>query len=231
MKRRSALLISLLASSLGGCGGDGAPGTGGAGEAGASGQDRPPSCGAEPSFFVTEVVAHEWGTGQAVGRDDFPALLLGPPRGGGASSGSMHVVSLGEEGTVTVGFGGNSIVDGEGPDFIVFENPFLVSGNSDEPYAELAQVSVSQDGETWLSFPCEQTEYPYGSCAGWHPVFANAEENQISPRNPQEAGGDPFDLADVDLAWARYVRITDRADEQGAAFDLDAVALVHAFCE
>jgi len=46
------------------------------------------------------------------------------------------------------------------------------------------------------------------------------------------AGGDAFDLADVGLAEARYVRITDRGDLGGLAgvFDLDAVGIVNLEC-
>ena len=43
---------------------------------------------------------------------------------------------------------------------------------------------------------------------------------------------DAFDLADVGLVEARWVRITDRVDLQGmnGVFDLDAVGLVNAAC-
>ena len=51
---------------------------------------------------------------------------------------------------------------------------------------------------------------------------------------PPGAGGNGFDLADVGLAWARYVRI-EGADfvpggvvgTDNAGFDLDAVAALH----
>jgi hypothetical protein len=49
------------------------------------------------------------------------------------------------------------------------------------------------------------------------------------PARPGSTGGDPFDLADVALTTARYVRITDRPDPDDV-FDLDAVAIVHAVC-
>ncbi len=61
-------------------------------------------------------------------------------------------------------------------------------------------------------------------------MLANADSNDLDPTDPDEAGGDPFDLAEVDLPWARYVRIDDVLDEQQLTFDLDAVAVVHPGC-
>jgi len=149
----------------------------------------------------------------------------------GAVSG---IVSLGNGGWVILSFEDNAIVDGPGSDFIVFENAFFAGGDEDNVFAELATVAVSDDGEDWVEFPCTATESPYGTCAGWHPVLANALENELDPTDPALAGGDAFDLADVCLPQARYVRITDRADLSGAldgVFDLDAVSIVHAACE
>lgn len=148
----------------------------------------------------------------------------------GAVSG---IVSLGNGGFVIVGFEDNAIVDEPGPDFIVFENAFYAGGDEDNVFAELATVAVSDDGENWTEFPCSASEPPYGSCAGWHPVLANAEENELDATDPAQAGGDAFDLADVCMTRARYVRISDRADLDGAldgVFDLDAVSIVHAAC-
>jgi hypothetical protein len=133
---------------------------------------------------------------------------------------------------VTLELGDTEILDGPGPDFIVFENAFWVDGDEAQPFAELATVSVSEDGESFVEFPCTATQAPFGSCAGWRPVFANADENEIDPFDPGVAGGDPFDLAELGLARARFVRITDRPDQTGMAgvFDLDAVAAVNASC-
>jgi hypothetical protein len=85
----------------------------------------------------------------------------------------------------------------------------------------------------------EQKEFPYDTvtrkgCAGHHPVYANSdtpEGRDIDPTDPEKAGGDPFDLADVALKVARFVRITDldngSGDKGTAGFDLDAVAAMH----
>jgi hypothetical protein len=93
-------------------------------------------------------------------------------------------------------------------------------------------VSVSDDLVTWTDFPCTATKPPYGLCSGWHAVFANPDENDIDPTDPDKAGGDPYDLADIGVARARYVRVTDRPDLTGMAgvYDLDAVAIVNAAC-
>jgi hypothetical protein len=178
------------------------------------------------------VTAHEFGSGQDVGQNLFPGPVLGAPKGGGCCKGSLDVVSLGNGGTVTLEFGDTQIVDGDGPDFIVFENAFYAGGDTEKPFAELGTVAVSEDGQTWTEFPCTAIAAPYGSCAGWRPVFANPDENAIDPLEPTVAGGDAFDLADIGVASARYVRVTDREDLEGAAgvFDLDAVGVVHAKC-
>ena len=184
------------------------------------------------SRFATEVLSFTPGPGPNFGQDDLPEVVLGPPKGAGAINGSLDVVTLGNGGSITLGFEPSWIVDGPGPDLIVFENAFYVNGNPDTPYAELASVEVSEDGKRFEAFPCTATEAPYGSCAGWHPVYANSDTNTIDPTDPAVAGGDAFDLADLGVAQARYVRITDRIDLAGVngLFDLDAVSIVNADC-
>jgi hypothetical protein len=186
----------------------------------------------ECSHFVTNATDHSFGEGQNTGQAAFPAPILGPPKGAGDHIGSLDVVSLGNGGTVTLEFGEALIEDQPGPDFIVFENAFFAGGDPNQPFAELATVAVSADGTSWTEFPCTATTAPYGSCAGWHPVYANADENSIDPLDPATAGGDAFDLADLGVSEARWVRITDRIDTVGmnGVFDLDAVGIVHALC-
>jgi len=185
-----------------------------------------------PSRFATSVVSFTPGTGPNTGQDKLPGIVLGPPKGGGADSGSLDVATLGNGGSIILGFAPSLIVDRPGPDFIVFENPFDIGGDPTKPFAELATVGVSDDGVTFQDFPCTATMYPYGMCAGWHPVFANADTNTIDPTDPAVAGGDAFDLADLGVSEARFVRITDRVDQTGpeGTFDLDAVSIVHAEC-
>ena len=184
--------------------------------------------------FITKVVSFTPGTCAGFGAGAMPGVVEGPPVGGGAAAGGLDVVSLGTDGEIVVSFEPNAIVDGPGVDFIVFENPFYIAGDPRRPNAELGEVSVSEDGVTWQTFPCTATSYPYGSCAGWHVVNSNPT-NGISPVDPSVAGGDPFDLADLGLKHARFVRIKDKAHEACTSpnvttngFDLDAIAIVHA---
>jgi hypothetical protein len=199
-----------------------------AGDAGALPADR----------FVTKVVSFTRGACSGYGLENMPKVVEGPPVGGGADQGSTDVVSLGNGGEIVLSFEPNAIVDGDGIDFIVFENPFFIAGNPNDIYAEPGEVSVSEDGVSWTSFPCTQTTQnpPYGMCAGWHPVYSNPD-NGISPIDPKTAGGDAFDLADIGVKRARYVRIVDKViepcPEGGEApiangFDLDAISIVNA---
>ncbi len=185
-----------------------------------------------PSRFATTVESFVAGPGPTFGQANLPDVVLGPPKGAGAINGSFDVVTLGNGGSITLGFAPSSIVDGPGPDFIVFENAFYISGDPSAPYAELASVEVSDDGQHFAAFPCTASEAPYESCAGFHPVYANPEENAIDATDPAVAGGDAFDLADLGLVQARYVRIIDRVDLTGGngTFDLDAVSIVNAGC-
>ncbi len=199
------------------------------GDADATGAGAPGSC---PSRFATAVVSFTAGPGPTFGQDKLPDIVLGPPKAGLKGQGSLDVATLGNGGSITLGFAPSTIVDGEGADFIVFENPFYIDGDEQRPFAELATVAVSANGQDFSAFPCTATEYPYGDCAGWHPVFANPDRNSVDPTDPARAGGDAFDLRDLGLREARFVRITDRADLTGlnGTFDLDAVSIVNAEC-
>lgn len=215
-----------------GAGGSNAGGSGGAAGSGGEGAEPRPAYGPCDGFAV-EVVEVAYGPGAGFGQDAMPEIVLGPPQGAGATQGSLDVVSLGNGGSITLGFGAQVIVDRPGPDFLVFENAFYAGGDPDAPFAEAATVEISADGETWLAFPCVAVEPPYDGCAGWHPVFANAESSEVDPHDADVAGGEAFDLADLGLTEARFVRIVDRADLDGfaGAFDLDAVALANFTCD
>jgi hypothetical protein len=64
---------------------------------------------------------------------------------------STRVVSLGDGGSITVGFS-TPIANGPGADFAVFENGFL-SGGPGLAYLELGLVAVSSDGTDFFTFP------------------------------------------------------------------------------
>jgi hypothetical protein len=168
--------------------------------------------------------------GAGFGADRYPDVIYGEPYGEGTEGGSTDVLSLGKGGEIVVGFGGNAIVDGDGPDFIVFENAFFVGSDPTKPFAELGEVSVSEDGTNFVTFPCAKDAYPFEGCAGWRPVFANGELG-VSSTDPDLAGGDPFDLSAIGLKKARFVRIRDVSNAgaaPSAGFDLDAAAIVNA---
>jgi hypothetical protein len=197
--------------------------------------------------FVTRVVSFTATQCTGFGEASMPTIVEGPPVGGGSSRGSIDVVSLGSAGSIVVSFEPNAIVDGPGPDFIVFENAFWIADNANDIYAEPGEVSVSEDGTTWTTFPCMPVADPnatdgtgvappFGKCAGWHVVYSTPD-NCISPVDPATAGGDAFDLADIGVKHARFVRIVDQTHEacpdagprpNTNGFDLDAVAIVNA---
>lgn len=191
--------------------------------------------GAPPERFITQVISFMPGDCAGFGIDSLPDIVFGPPHGAGDRMGSLDVVSLGSKGSITVGFAPRAIVDGPGADFIVFENAFYIGGDPSKPFAEPGEVSVSEDGVTYKTFPCMPP--PYGACSGWKPVYSNPD-NGVSPFDPATAGGEAYDLADVGLTRARYVRIRDIGSQTCPAdpqmrtttmgYDLDAIAIVHA---
>ncbi len=187
-----------------------------------------PACPAGTVGFAEEVIASDFGDGESFGHDALPDIVLGGPRGGGCCSGSLDVASLGNGGSITLGFGERVIEDGPGADFLVFENAFWAGGDESAGFFEFARVEVSEDGMSWVEFPCDG-ETGEG-CAGTSPVWANPLADRVDVFDPEEAGGDAFDLADVGLDHARFVRIVDLPDD-GMGFDLDAVAIVHGRCE
>jgi hypothetical protein len=197
------------------------------------------------------------------GANYLPGIVIGPPMGSGLFQGGLDVFSLGFGGSIVLRFDDNAIADKPGPDFTVFENAFLAFNAAtltiERPFADPGRVSVSQNGTTWYEFPCSPGTNPaagvfHPGCAGVVPVLSNANDPGtphasiptdggiegliglpvIPPPAPGGAGGDSFDLADLGLGWARYVRITDAnfvtGDPYGpnnAGVDVDAVAAIH----
>lgn len=185
---------------------------------------------APPSRTISCVESFEPGEGAGFGSTRFPEVIFGKPVGSGDTAGSLDVLSLGKFGTITVGFDGNTIVDGPGVDFTVFENPFFMGGNPANVFHEWAEISVSADGQTWSTITCHDDIDPPLGCAGQTPVYANADVNEVT-FDPTQSGGDSFDLAETGLSEARFVRIRDIEGKGGApsaGFDLDAVAIIHA---
>jgi len=174
--------------------------------------------------FADAIVSFEPGPGNGFGQDSLPHVVLGPPVGGG-EIGSLHVLSLGEQGAIVLELSDIGLVDGPGVDLLVFENPFV-------GWVETGRVAVSQDGQTWHTWPCDEHDANggYPGCAGVERVWSTPD-NGVDPTDPDEAGGDAFDLADLGVEHARYVRITDSGantyDGETGGFDLDAIAVVN----
>lgn len=193
------------------------------------------SCQAAQQWADT-VMALRPGSGQSAGQGPlfFPANVLGP-RSERADitipeNDPRHVCSIGMDGEIILGMKNAVVVDGAGADFAVFENAFQYA--SGRVFAEPAEVSVSRDGRTWITFPWDSVTLK--GCAGVMPV--NGKGN---PFNPVESGGDVFDLADVGVDSIRWVRLRDvtrlivenpnhgHYDPTLSGFDLDAVAFIH----
>jgi len=185
----------------------------------------------KPTPFVDRVVSYQIGSGGGQGEDKLPEIVLGPPKGGGKLMAGKDVFSLGEGGVIVLEFVDNEVFDGKGTDLIVFENPFLAEPGNDPDYGffELGKVEVSLDGIHWHEFSYDTASKE--NCAGYKPVIANSEKNEISPTDVKKAGGDSFDLKKLGLKVIRFVRITDVQSFGGkggsAGFDLDAIAAVH----
>jgi len=166
-----------------------------------------------------------------------PGIVLGPPGGSTPTNGSLAVMSLGHGGRITLEFTNNEIVDGPGPDLILFENPFFCTSvplSDADPYSVFAEpgiVEVSEDGVDFRMFPYDSSALSQVTslCTdktllrrliglmGITPSFIG---NWTVPDDPlvfdptapggvSGHGGDAFDLATVGLARARFVRITD----------------------
>jgi len=191
-----------------------------------------PAGGATPTaqFHASRVVEYAPGDGNVAFPN--PDLALGGPMA--YPGGSLHVVTLGVQGNLVLGFvPGEAIADAAGDDLIVFENAFWIYGWA---FVELVRVGVSTNGMDYAFWPtgCGRTtpvgpyEYvdpsDYAGFAGVNQTFANVgpppDGNALDPFDPATGGGDAFDLADladdplvaagtVDLDRIYYVKLID----------------------
>ena len=170
--------------------------------------------------FASGIVSYSPGDEAGFGQDGLPDIVLGAPLGAGENSGSLDVLSLGQNGSIVLSFD-MEIMDGVGPDIIVFENVFI-------GWAETGFVSASLDGEVWHAWPCEPSlaPDPLSGCAGVSPSLSHPD-NCIDATDPVVAGGDSFDLADIGLNSAKFIKIQDSGANTSGGFDLDAVSIVH----
>ena len=168
------------------------------------------------------------------GQRRLPWIVLGPPQGLGFLAGGTDVLSLGEGGEITIAFRDNVVVDGPGPDFVIYENAFHSGDQSGPVFTEFAFVAVSSDRKIWYQYPHDPATGD--GLAGQTPVLANSASG-IDPFAP-DAGGDRFDLADLGVDYVSYVRIVDVggaiadagdlvAPGDKGGFDLDAVGAIH----
>ena len=191
--------------------------------------ETPPPALQSCSIDANDHITFTQGQNGGFGKSPDPAhefnIIFGPPKGAGAYRGSLDVLSLGRGGEIVVELTDCILFDSAGPDFTVFENAF---NNFTEP----GFVSVSEDGVHYSEFSCDPNVRPYEGCAGITPVYANPA-NSIDPFDPTVSGGDTFDLHDVGLTTARFIKIRDAnvgsapVGPETGGFDLDAIAIIN----
>lgn len=177
------------------------------------------------------------GEGQNLGQNPpfFPNNIFGLPSKIATETipetSENEICSLGLNGEIIIGFKDINIIDGEGPDFTIFENAFLNPINH-KIFAEPAIISVSNDGINYISFPYDTVSLQ--GCAGTMPTYGNN-----NPFNPAESGGNSFDLATVGIKSVNYIKIKDITnivlnnnshqfyDPTLTGFDIDAVVAIH----
>ncbi|MBN8706093.1 MAG: T9SS type A sorting domain-containing protein [Bacteroidetes bacterium] len=156
----------------------------------------------------------------------FPANVIGNPDTAASvtvpSANPEHVVSLGLGGWIILEFTDNLIINGQGPDFVIFENVFWPGGDSTRSWKEPGIVSVSEDGIHFFTFPYDSVSW--SGCAGTLPTIGS--EN---PQNWPACGGNAFDLEGSGMNAVRFVKIDDRSkwNPFGSGFDLDAVVAIN----
>ena len=166
-----------------------------------------------------------------------PGIVLGPPGNTTPTNGTLTVVSLGRGGRIVLEFTDNVLVDGPGPDFIVFENPFFCTAappTAADPWSSFAEpgvVEASADGVVFHAFPYDAAALAQVTSicsdgalitalrglAGLTPSFTGdwtvPDDPEVfdaaSPGGVSGHGGDAFDLAAVGLTEARFLRVTD----------------------
>jgi hypothetical protein len=169
-----------------------------------------------------------------------PTKALGPAVGD-----SFDIVGLGNGGQITLTFA-QSITNGPGNDFAVFENGF------GDTFLELGYVEVSSNGADFFRFDNDSlTAAPVSAFGSVDPTNLDGLAGKY-----RQGFGTPFDLAALagvspllDTSHIGYVRILDIVgdatylDTSGnpiydlypttgsGGFDLDAVAVIHAVPE
>lgn len=163
------------------------------------------------------------------------------------------VVSLGDSGVATIMLE-KALMDGNGPDFAIFENGFQAQGPQQQYFLELAFVEVSSDGQRFVRFPAVSNT-PVANQVG---AFGQIDPTHIYnlAGKYENRYGTPFDLKElqdssaIDILHITHIKIIDvigtvdplhaSYDAQGnmindpwptpfpsGGFDLDAIGFIH----
>jgi len=177
-----------------------------------------PSCDNENPLYIGDtpyadkVVSAPGATGSGYGKSSNAADGV---HGAGCTGGNASdVYSLSNESSdentyIILRWSGRRVTNGTGTDFAVFENPFdNGTCGSGTRFMDQLIVSLSIDGTEWVDFPydytaTDETTYSndpadWSGFAGVTPVLFNEETNPVDPFSAANAGGDHFDLDDLD---------------------------------
>jgi hypothetical protein len=168
---------------------------------------------------------------QDYGDVDYRRAVSGAPDFGVAEAEKLETfksdfLPLGNGGSVVYEIEDGEIIDGDGPDFVVYGDSPLTKG------IKTATVEVAERDApgAYVEFQCDSVNPPFMGCAGVHPV------DRSHSKDPVMEGGDPFDLAKIGVKRAKFIRITDTSDNKNSAsvkyadgFNLDSIALIHAY--
>ncbi len=157
--------------------------------------------------------------------------------GGGESSGSLDVYSLNLTGTgaiLKLSWGGKSVQNGTGIDFIVYENAFKVSETSDRYLMDPMVVEVSIDDSVYCGFTLTYDSTSstlnkitsWGGFAGLRPVLYNMGSNALTLEDLftstgngfLKGGGDGFDLEDLTTSGTCTTTIRNNIRSAGFKF-------------
>ncbi len=134
------------------------------------------------------------------------ASVIGEPKG------STDVLSLGDGGSATVSFD-KLIFNGDGADFVVFENAMQNGANAHLYFSELAFVEVSSDGSSFVRFPSVSLTQNTTQLGTFEPTDPTKIYNLAGKYTSDY--GSPFDLnelkdsAGIDINNITYIRVVD----------------------
>jgi hypothetical protein len=132
---------------------------------------------------------------------DVISSTLTPPLGADPASslttGGLDIVSLGEDGSITLSFA-SPIANGPGNDFAVYSNGIL-SGSTGDAYSKFATVSVSS-GNGFYSFPSDFDQTSLIASGAYYELFDASNLFNIAGKYPTGFGA-PFDLNELALVY------------------------------